>query len=295
MKSILFIAPLLVCSTLYSTKAFTQFNTARTLGFAGAGSVNAESTGLAMTQNPGALSLNADLEFGAGYGRGELATNIDQEGYYLWSKDSMSSSFGTKRNQRVKNSIGKQDSFPFAAAVMFMDYKTDQADYKAYQLSVSRVLKRRFSLGASAKYFDGEISNQVLSKWSGDLGLVYKRSKRLNLGLSWINMGKHEDIEERLRLGALMRLSMLASLFIDADYSLESIAKKWSFGAGFEAKIRELFSFRAGYFVGAGNKADFLGVGASFKGPRLKIHYGVKIEMDSKAALHSVDFSLPLW
>ncbi len=280
----------------YSVSAFPQIDTARSLGFAGAGSMNAESVGLNMMHNPAALSLNADLEFGAGYGDGALAADIDQKGYYGWAKDSLSSAFRTRRNRMVRNSVGsEQESFPFAAAVAFGDYRTDQKKYKTYKLSVSRVLTRRISFGGSVNYLDGRSFGQSLDKWQGDLGLVFRKSKKVYLGLSWLNLNSNDELAERVRAGGGFYFSRLMSIFVDVDYSLEDVEDEVSFGGGFEAKIRKFFAFRSGYFVGSGDNEDHLGLGVSFMGPRLKMHYGVRVEMDSRAALHSVDFSLPLW
>lgn len=292
MKAIYFFNLILVFSMSASG---LEFNTARTLGFADVGSVNASSSGLNMKHNPAALSLNADLEFGAGYGRGELLTDIDQKVYYAWAKDSISSSFKTKRNNAVKGSMGQEKLFPFAAALMFNKYKIDQADYKSYQLSISRVLGRKLSFGGTVKRLDGELLGSDFEKWVGDLGVVYRKSKKIHGGLSWINLNGSDDFEERLRLGGAFYVSELARLFFDVDYSLEDVSDEWSFGGGFEAQLREFFAFRSGYFLGGSSKPNCLGLGFSFMGPKLKIHYGVKVEMDSKAALHSVDFSLPLW
>ncbi|MGH1467460.1 MAG: hypothetical protein ACRBBP_01075 [Bdellovibrionales bacterium] len=290
MKSLAFIL------LFYSTNAFSQIDTARTLGFAGVGSMNAESVGLNMMLNPAALSLNADLEFGAGYGDGELSLDLDRKGYYGWAKDSLSSAFQTRRNRAVRNSVAsEQESFPFAAAFMFGDYKTDQKKYKSYKLSVSRVLTRRISLGGTVNYLDGRSFGQSLDKWQGDLGLVFRQSDKVYLGLSWLNLNSNDELEERLRAGGGFYFSKLLRFFVDVDYSLEDTEDELSFGGGFEAQIRKFFAFRSGYFVDSGDGEDHLGLGVSFMGPRLQLHYGVRIEMDSKAALHSVDFSLPLW
>lgn len=290
MKSLVFVI------LFFSVSAFSQVETARTLGFAGVGSVNAESVGLSVMYNPAALSLNADLEFGAGYGKGELPLDIDSKGYYGWAKDSLSSAFQTRRNKMVRNAVAsEQESFPVAAAIVFGDYKTDQKRYKSYKLSLSRVLTRKLSFGGSVNYLDGKSLGQKLDKWQGDLGLVFRQSKKVYLGLSWLNLNSNDEAAERLRAGGGLYFSKLMHIFVDLDYSMEDVEDKLSFGGGFEAKIREFFAFRSGYFIGSGDDEDRLGVGVSFMGPRLRLHYGVRIEMDSKAALHSVDFSLPLW
>lgn len=279
---------------LFSVKVFS-FESAKNLGFAGSGSVNAWSTGLSMEHNPAALSLNADLEFGVGYLNGELPEDFDQSGYYGFVKDSLSSFFPSRRNRRVKSAAGSPESFPFAAALSFDERKTDSSDARSYQLSLSRVWRKKISVGSSVRYTDGNGSGGALQKWSGDLGAVYKSSKRLQFGLSWINVNSSSSLEERVRFGAGFNALKLVKAFFDVEYSLEDIEDEISFGGGFEAKIKKFFAFRGGYFASGGDRPDYIGVGVSFKGPKLQVHYGAKIDADTKAALHSVDFLLPLW
>ncbi len=280
----------------YSLNALSQINTAKTLGFAGVGSVNAESTNSSLLQNPAALSLNADLEFGGGYGYGEAPLGIKQKNYYAWSKDSLSSSFKTRRNNRVKSFMNSgQESFPFAAAVYFSNYERNFEKYKFYKLAFSRIITKKISFGGALNYLDGKPKNVHLDKWVGDLGLVYRRSKTVHLGVSWLNLNSSNNMMKKLRFGGAFGRPNLARIFLDTEYNLESISNKWSFGFGFEAKVRKFFAFRSGFFTSAGGIKDYLGLGVSFMGPKFKLHYGTKTKMKSKVALHSVDFSLPLW
>ncbi len=278
----------------YSSNALSQINTAKTLGFAGVGSVNAESTSSNLLQNPAALSLNADLEFGAGYGHGKTPLGLKQKSYYAWSKDSLSSSFKTHRNTKVKSLIdSQQESFPFAAAIYFSNYQIDFKKYKFYKLAVSHVITKKISLGGCFSYLNGKPKSLTLDNWAGDLGLVYRRSETIHLGISWLNLNSNDDMIKKLKFGGAFRLPKLAKVFLDTEYNLGNVENKWSFGIGFEAKVRKFFAFRSGFFTSTQELKEYLGLGLSFIGPKFKIHYGTRTELKSKIALHSVDFSLP--
>lgn len=293
---------LLVLSVLFFPNIlFASFQTARSLSFAGAGGVSAEAVDAAFLLNPATLSLKTSLESGAGFNRGDFLENQDQRQYYFWAKDSVSSAFKTRRNNRARRRLKDAEGFPFAAAFAYEDTRLRGAlgrvDYKIYHVALSKVFLKRLSLGTAFRYIDGE---RGFHNFYGNLGAVWKFSKRLDFGLSWLNFAKKQNLQElvleqdeALRLGASYKVNGLAVVYLDLERGLEEGLKKTSYGAALEIKVRKYFAFRLAGFHKAIEDSLDLGLGLSFLGPKLNAHYGFRQDLDSRAALHSVDFSLP--
>lgn len=297
MKTLVFILCFLIVRPIFS-----QVITAEQLSYGGAASLNSSSVhGLSL--NPANLTLNMDLEGGATYQTGDVTEDVDQEVYHIWFKDSVANAFATQRNLKVRSSFGKEEGFPLAAAFAFSKLNNDLHSYKSYRLTLAKVLGNKWSVGSNISFLELGDGYAGSKAWMGTFGILYRLNSKLDLGLSWINALDTKEVaptlyeaSERLRLGLKWTLSPEFAFYADGDHHLDEVLKgEWSYGAGVSVKIKDFFNLRTGLYRKKSSDDTDLGVGLGFMGPKLKVSYGMRLSLDTKAQLHSIDLQLPLW
>jgi hypothetical protein len=302
---------ILVLFSFFLGSAFQahSFQTARQLSFAGSGSLSPHGVD-SLNLNPATLSLQAGFSFGGGYNFGDISEGSENTAYFAWFKDSVSSAFPTKRNKKIQKNIGGLTGFPVAAAFVFSDFEIEDQnsqsllEFKNYTVGLSTLVAKRMSIGLTVDYFDGASGPSFRdSFFNVDVGLLYWLSPRIKIGLSGLDILTSTDVElleefnpQRLRLSAAYTLMQAFEVYADVERFLSGeLEGDNDFGAGLEASLKEYLSFRLGLFKRqSADDVDF-GLGLSFMGPKLQIHYGFRQNNGTDTFLNSVDFSMPLW
>lgn len=288
-----------------SFQAQAQTITAEQLSYGGAGALNPSSVG-AFSLNPATITIHSDLEMGASFFKGDFREGQDQETYNIWFKDSIANALHSKRNQSIKTKFNGEEGFPFAAAFAFSKNNFMGRSYKQYQLALAKALKRNWSFGSNMSFFNLGKGYDKSQAWMGSLGFLYRFTTKFNLGLSWLSLVDDQNVaetlynfEEKLRMAGHWKPSESLEVFGDLDCHLDSEREGYfSYGMAVALKVRQFFIFRTGYFLHRTEALDLegdLGLGLGFNGPRLKMNYGVRFQTKSNAALHSIDFQMPLW
>lgn len=285
------------------------FQTTRSMGFVGAGSVSSAAMD-GFASNPASIAIKADLVWGGGYIDGYRNEEDHQRSYYGWFVDSLFGALDSDKAAERNDLVGDVKGAPFAASFSYFSSKTTgpvPMDFDEYTLGFGKVFGQRLTLGFSASAYDMDLRQTSLSEyfWTGSVGAIYKISRLINIGISGVDLLETADVDTlgelepipRVRLGFSYGHPNFYSFFIDLEHFLENLPGRdeLSWAVGIESKAADFFSIRLG--VGHDQFRDELryGAGLSFLGPRLKVHYSAQLEDESKEILHSVDFSMPLW
>lgn len=279
--------------------------TARARSFIGAGSVSDYIMDGAFL-NPASLSLNGTLAYGGGYNDGYRGEGDHETSFHGWVADSLNGAFNSADVYEKRSELQDMKGFPVAASLSYLSSKTTGAfplRFKSYGLNFSKVVMKKLSLGLYLNAFDADERgglNRAEFSWSGGVGLIYQATNYLNLGLSGQNLfdtGDQIKIEElgkekSLQAGLSYKLRDFFKIFADINYNLEEETSY--IVAAFESRMNAYGALRLSLGYDELVEDMRLGAGLSFMGPKLQMHYGVAVDLDSKSALHSVDFSLPL-
>ena len=286
-----------------------SLQTARQLSFAGSGGLNPNGVD-AINLNPASLNIHAGFDFGGGYNFGDVTDTVENTGYYVWFKDSVSSAFQTERNKKVKKAIDGLSGFPVAAAFAYSDLKLEGEnsdtvlDYTNYILGLSTLVTKRISVGITAAYFDGASGQGFKESFTNiDIGVLYWVLPSLKLGLSGLDVlttVEERFLEElnpqRARFSAAYNVARAFVVYADVEGILSGdLEGDFNYGIGIETALKEFLSFRIGAFKNQALDAYDFGAGLSFTGPKLQIHYGFRQNNGADTFLNSIDLSVPLW
>lgn len=182
-----------------------------------------------------------------------------------------------------------------AGAVAFsagrFEYRTDptlepMGTFQPVELSAYLNLARTFldglDVGVTGRYFYAKTMTDIAAGVGADLGMRWRPTDRLAVGLSLIDFGQKLSFRRevfrlptRLRAGASYSLLTTGQLGIlaAADGSWYFLSRRPELGVGFELSFRELLMARVGYNLPGG--AQSLGFGLGLKVRGLRFDYAV--------------------
>ncbi len=125
------------------------------------------------------------------------------------------------------------------------------SSFAAYTLAVGQRFTDHLSLGSSVKLITEKISNASAKGYAADFGLLYKPSKKINLGAAVVNLGPTiKFVTEGDSLPMAGRLGATYHWRPQWDFSAEGVYRKTglvSGSLGAEWRLGEIFAFRGGY------------------------------------------------
>lgn len=251
------------------------------LGGAGAaargGSIN-------MLANPATVALMTTVEANAQYRNGDLSDGRTESFYGLSIADNtedvvIAGGVTYLRGTKKFDSLESQDQY--------------------WNVSLGKVLGRRFALGGSVLFLDSQVEGgDSYKQYSGTLGGLLILSEEFTFGAvfdSFANPASEVPLPIRLtptgRVGLRWTPKDFLSVRLDVSRrEHENPDREGAVHFGMESFVNQFTIIRLGGRVDDFHKQNYFTAGWGFNGPRLKLNYSLEKPLkESNGAMHSVD------
>lgn len=210
-------------------------------------------------------------------------------GYYFYSM------MGSK-----EFAVGLSDNTPESIIpAAFSYYQRDSL--KDFKLSFADYIGRKWTIGASAHYYQVNQDEKSLTHINADLALAYAVMPRLGFGLIFYNVtGETKNFPDAYKVYPQIGLGtnyifrdffrLRADVLSDNNNNFSHPISMF----GLESYINKWMLARFGYRDENSTRKQFATAGIGFDLPRFKLNYGYEGEVnDSSISRHSVDLAVP--
>lgn len=213
------------------------------------------------------------------------------KGYYFYSK------FGSKDTAIGLSDNTNESIIPAAFSYFRVDNLQD------FKLSIADYIVRKWTVAASAHYYQANQSQGSLNNTNFDLSFAYAPRPHFGFGLVFYNMaGETKDFPESQKVFSQigMGATYIYKEFFRTRFDLLSTEKKNNnfqrptFMLGFESYLNRWMLIRFGYRDENAFDKEYATAGIGFDLPRFKLNYGYEGDTkDASNSRHSVDLAVP--
>lgn len=191
----------------------------------------------------------------------------------------------------------------FKRRTTFANISTREQDY--HQVAIGKFIFKQVALGATVYYLKTDlIGDRSYDQIDGHFGIHYNPIADLGLGLVFYNVGSRDhkvplEIQnlDKISFGAHYIAMPMFRLRLDlSQQQVQNPDNKIETQFGVESKIGTFTLVRMGWHDSPLEDRQFYSLGFGFDGPRLKIDYFYRHNVDyNGGAMHGVDMRMPFW